>query len=151
MMAAIRAAIARKEPLDHTLFHGPPGLGKTTLAVLLGESMSRAVYTVFVAAPFVMLMGPIVDGHPATFGERIRRVAPRASQVAGGEADEHARPTGVRRLALNRVEQLHHRQRADATRRRLDRSSRGCDVSHGATTTQFAGAVRSRVSQPTCA
>lgn len=40
-------------------------VGKTTLAVVLGDSMARAVYIVFVAAPFVMLMGPIVDGHPA--------------------------------------------------------------------------------------
>ena len=34
---AIAAAIARKEPLDHTLFHGPPGLGKTTLAELIAR------------------------------------------------------------------------------------------------------------------
>lgn len=40
--------------------------GKTTLAVVLGDPMARAVYIVFVAAPFVMLMGPIVDGHPAS-------------------------------------------------------------------------------------
>ena len=41
-------------------------VGKTTLAVVLGDSMARAVYTVLVSAPFVMLMGPIVDGHPAS-------------------------------------------------------------------------------------
>ncbi|MFS8638302.1 MAG: Holliday junction branch migration DNA helicase RuvB, partial [Gemmatimonadota bacterium] len=34
---AIDAALARREPLDHTLFHGPPGLGKTTLAMLMAR------------------------------------------------------------------------------------------------------------------
>ncbi|MBC8077441.1 MAG: Holliday junction branch migration DNA helicase RuvB, partial [Chloroflexales bacterium] len=29
---AIAAAKGRKEPLDHTLFYGPPGLGKTSLS-----------------------------------------------------------------------------------------------------------------------
>jgi len=37
---AIEAALKRKEPLDHILFHGPPGLGKTTLAHIIAEEMS---------------------------------------------------------------------------------------------------------------
>jgi len=35
----IRAARDRKEPLDHLLFHGPPGLGKTSLAHVVAREM----------------------------------------------------------------------------------------------------------------
>ncbi len=35
----IKAALQRGEPLDHVLFYGPPGLGKTTLAHILANEM----------------------------------------------------------------------------------------------------------------
>jgi Holliday junction DNA helicase RuvB len=36
---AIEAAQRRNEPIDHVLFHGPPGLGKTTLAHIIAYEM----------------------------------------------------------------------------------------------------------------
>src|SRR5690625_660943 len=42
---AIDAALARLEPLDHTLFHGPPGLGKTTLAMLMARELNVDIKT----------------------------------------------------------------------------------------------------------
>jgi Holliday junction DNA helicase RuvB len=41
----VKAARARGEPLDHILFCGPPGLGKTTLAYIMAREMGVAVHT----------------------------------------------------------------------------------------------------------
>jgi len=45
LQIAIDAARGRGEPLDHALFFGPPGLGKTTLAILLAREMGVNIRT----------------------------------------------------------------------------------------------------------
>ncbi|MBI2624046.1 Holliday junction branch migration DNA helicase RuvB [Candidatus Parcubacteria bacterium] len=45
LQVAIAAAKARREPLDHVLFYGPPGLGKTSLAHLIASEMNSPLTT----------------------------------------------------------------------------------------------------------
>ncbi len=40
---ALTAARSRREPLEHVLFHGPPGLGKTTLAHIIAQEMGTKI------------------------------------------------------------------------------------------------------------
>lgn len=48
----VRAAQFRKEPLDHVLLHGPPGLGKTTLANIIANELGVG---------FKVTSGPVLD------------------------------------------------------------------------------------------
>jgi len=45
LQIAIEAALQRGEPLDHILFSGPPGLGKTTLSLVCAAEMGAQVRT----------------------------------------------------------------------------------------------------------
>jgi Holliday junction DNA helicase RuvB len=48
----IKAALQRREPLDHVLLYGPPGLGKTTLAHVIAHEMD---------APIRITSGPSIE------------------------------------------------------------------------------------------
>ncbi len=54
----IGAALHRNEPLDHILFYGPPGLGKTTLAYVIANEMHAKIHSV--SGPSIEKPGDLV-------------------------------------------------------------------------------------------
>jgi len=76
---SIRAARERREPLDHVLLHGPPGLGKTTLANVIAREMEANIVTT--SGPALErggdLMGILTNlqGHDVLFIDEIHRLS----------------------------------------------------------------------------
>src|SRR3954470_24608181 len=54
----IDAAVARREPLDHALFFGPPGLGKTTLAEMVARELGVNIHRM--SGPALEIPGDLV-------------------------------------------------------------------------------------------
>ncbi len=76
----VEAARKRGEPLDHVLFAGPPGLGKTTLAFIIGNELEAQVH--ITSGPAIehrgMLAGVLtqLDERDVLFIDEIHRLSP---------------------------------------------------------------------------
>lgn len=82
---AIEAAQKRDEPLDHLLFSGPPGLGKTTLAHIIAHEMGadiRATTGPVLEKPgdIAALLTPLKRGD-ILFIDEIHRINPVVEEV----------------------------------------------------------------------
>ena len=82
---AIAAARQRKEPLDHVLLHGPPGLGKTTLAYVIGNEMGVQVRAT--SGPAIEKPGDLVGivtnlaAGEVLFIDEIHRMSPAVEEI----------------------------------------------------------------------
>jgi len=82
---SIAAARGRREALDHVLLYGPPGLGKTTLAYVIGNEMGVAVRAT--AGPVIErpgdLAGMLTDlqEHQVLFIDEIHRMSPVIEEI----------------------------------------------------------------------
>ncbi len=82
---AIEAAQKRLEPLDHVLFHGPPGLGKTTLAHIIANEMGVNLRQT--SGPVLERPGDLaalltnLEPHDVLFVDEIHRLSPVVEEV----------------------------------------------------------------------
>ena len=85
LQVAIAAAKQRNEPLDHVLLHGPPGLGKTTLAFVIGNEMGVPVRAT--SGPAIEKPGDLVGivtnlaANEVLFIDEIHRMSPAVEEI----------------------------------------------------------------------
>ena len=81
----IEAAKIRGETLDHVLFYGPPGLGKTTLANIIASEMGANIK--MTAAPMIEKAGDLaailtnLQEGDALFIDEIHRLSPAIEEI----------------------------------------------------------------------
>lgn len=81
----IDAARGRREPLDHVLFYGPPGLGKTTLANIIAQEMGVSIKST--SGPVIEKPGDLaavltnLEAGDVLFIDEIHRLSPVVEEI----------------------------------------------------------------------
>ncbi len=103
----IQAALKRKEPLDHVLLYGPPGLGKTTLAYVIANEMGANVRSI--SGPAVEKPGDLavvlseLEPGDVLFIDEIHRLPRAVEEVLYGAMEDFVLQIIVSRDAGNRA------------------------------------------------
>ncbi|MEN3186595.1 MAG: Holliday junction branch migration DNA helicase RuvB [Atribacterota bacterium] len=106
----IQASLARKEPLDHVLFYGPPGLGKTTLAHVIALEMHSTIRCL--SGPAITRSGDLaalltaLSPHDVVFIDEIHRLPRQCEEILYSAMEDYTvhfmigKGPGARSVAL---------------------------------------------------
>ena len=89
----IEASIKREEALDHVLFYGPPGLGKTTLALIIANEMNTNIKVT--AAPMIEKSGDLaailtnLEEGDILFIDEIHRLSPAVEEILYSSMEDY--------------------------------------------------------------
>ena len=87
----IQAARNRSESLDHTLFYGPPGLGKTSLAQIVSKEMG-VNFRLRPEAERGTYIGPEFEVDPGTGARRYLGMKPQVEQETNHSHHQSTKP-----------------------------------------------------------
>ena len=89
----IEASKKREEALDHVLFYGPPGLGKTTLALIIANEMNANIKVT--AAPMIEKSGDLaailtnLEEGDILFIDEIHRLSPAVEEILYSSMEDY--------------------------------------------------------------
>ena len=89
----IEASKKREEALDHVLFYGPPGLGKTTLALIIAHEMNANIKVT--AAPMIEKSGDLaailtnLEEGDILFIDEIHRLSPAVEEILYSSMEDY--------------------------------------------------------------
>jgi Holliday junction DNA helicase RuvB len=89
----IEASKKRSEALDHVLFYGPPGLGKTTLALIIANEMNTNIKVT--AAPMIEKSGDLaailtnLEEGDILFIDEIHRLSPAVEEILYSSMEDY--------------------------------------------------------------
>jgi len=85
LKVAIASAQIRREPLEHILFYGPPGLGKTTISTIIAHEMGAPIKStsgpaIEKQADIISILTSLMEGE-ILFIDEIHRLRPQIEEI----------------------------------------------------------------------